>query len=130
MAKIAENKTKIFGIALTNGETVATWFLVVAKLALLAVTGGLIALTAFAVIGIMKMVKANREERKSLEEKNKQYQIERYELNKTSKTMDDLIKKYDELNSKVIKTDEDVIALRELGEQLKEIDGLDVVYSV
>jgi hypothetical protein len=31
-----------------------------------------------------------------------------------------LIKKYDELNSKVIKTDEDVIALRELGEQLKE----------
>jgi hypothetical protein len=89
MAKIAENKTKIFGIALTNGETVATWFLVVAKLALLAVTGGLIALTAFAVIGIMKMVKANREERKSLEEKNKQYQIERYELNKTSKTMDD-----------------------------------------
>lgn len=106
-------------------ETTQTWALVAARLAANAALLGAAAGIAFLIVLIAKGIKKRQEENKALKEKNEALQVERYEINQTIKSIDSLIKKYDELNSKRIKTDADVEALKELGEQLRELENED-----
>jgi len=48
---------------------------------------------------------------------------ENYELSKKNKTILELINNYDEINKKSIKTEEDIEALRELEEQIKDFES-------
>jgi uncharacterized protein YoxC len=98
--------------------------------ATLAIYAAIVAAAALLVVGIVKLVKHIKEENKSLKEKTEAYKLARYESQKLVKSYDDLIKRYNELNNKVIKTDEDTEALRALGAELEAIDGLEVTYKV
>lgn len=53
----------------------------------------------------------------------------RRESQKLVSSFDDLINKYDEINSKSIETDEDIEALKNLEEELENIEGLKIEYN-
>lgn len=98
--------------------------------ATLAIYVAIVAAVGLLILGAVKLIQHIREENKSLKEKTEAYKLARYESQKLVKSYDDLIKRYDELSKKVIKTDEDVEALRALGSELESIEGLKVIYTV
>lgn len=78
---------------------------------------------AVVVAGVVWLIKQIVKSTESFEKHKQKVAADNYELQKTNKSMKELIDNYDELNSKAIKTDEDVNQLKNLEEQLLSLEN-------
>ena len=104
-------------------------------LALLGPVGLVIAGIAAIGAGIYGLVKLfqrfGKESKKSFKELNKEIIAANYELNRHNREIQNLIDSYDELSKKKIHTQEDIEAMRELEEQMKDLIGEEnITYTV
>jgi len=129
----ALNFIRARSVAITYSETGAVIVNTKAQIANTVARLGLIGVIMLVVAALAyltyKIIESSKKEEESVKQRNEALQIQRYEINQTIKSFDKLIKKYDELNSKAIKTDEDIQALKDLETELKNIEGLQIVYD-
>lgn len=93
-----------------------------------AIIAAVVAVTALAA-GLILLVNNLPNSTKAFNKQREAIQKARKESQKLVSSFDDLINKYDEINSKSIKTDEDIEALKNLEEELENIEGLKIEYN-
>lgn len=80
-----------------------------------------VAVVAAVTATVFLLAKAHRENNKTLEESQQEFANQRYEVNKTVISLNEMIEAYEKINSKKIETDEDIKALEQLKNQILEL---------